>query len=185
MFYCSPASTGYLASPTHTDESQLLSGSVYSECTSPVWHRSSAVSERKHCQNCDGANVCVHACLLTWHSLCIQLGVISPPSFNFSLFIVRLFPPLCWIHKQLGWIKHFNHPRLISAYALNPPSSRGKATVTVVVEICTSSCGQQSGSGFLPLILEFRYIHRPYPAMWSLFYLIGHGLVLEHCWYYL
>lgn len=34
--FCRIASTGYLASPTHTDESQLLSSSVCSVCTSPV-----------------------------------------------------------------------------------------------------------------------------------------------------
>lgn len=27
-----------------------------------------------------------------------------------SFFIVSLSLPLCWIHKQLGWIKHFNDP---------------------------------------------------------------------------
>lgn len=54
--------------------------------------------------------VCVCVCLLTLHSLCIQLGIISHPSFYFSLFIVRPPLPLCWIHKQLGWIKHFNDP---------------------------------------------------------------------------
>lgn len=34
--FCHIASTGYLASPTHTDESQLLSGTVCCVCTSPV-----------------------------------------------------------------------------------------------------------------------------------------------------
>lgn len=66
---------------------------------------------------------------------------ISPPFFNFSpFFIVCLSLPLCCIHKQLGWIKHFNDPRLISAFALNSPSSRGKAKVWF--EICTSDCGR-------------------------------------------
>lgn len=94
-------------------------------------------------QQRDGADcMCVCVCLQKMPFIMYSVrSYISPPFFNFSpFFIVCLSLPLCCIHKQLGWIKHFNDPRLISAFALNSPSSRGKAKVWF--EICTSDCGR-------------------------------------------
>lgn len=140
MLYCRGASPGYLACPTHTDESQLLSGSVCSACTSPVWHRSKSEEGSANSAMELIACVCVCVCRMPFIMYSVR-SYISPPFFNFSpFFIVCLSLPLCCIHKQLGWIKHFNDPRLISAFALNSPSSRGKAKVWF--EICTSDCGR-------------------------------------------
>lgn len=87
--FCRIASAEYLASPTHADESQLLSGSV---CSVLRMHLPCLTKElhifRKGERSAKPRNEADCVCLLTWGSLYIRLGSRICELFNFSIFLL-------------------------------------------------------------------------------------------------